>query len=91
MALLLQAYAHKPQLSGPRIHFVTTLLYCYSTRMQTEHETQMLGAKSEERSAEEQKQECPVAAVDFQLPMYSCRDALATVWNSHKFGSTGYI
>lgn len=40
---------------------------------------------------EEQKQERPVAAVDFQLPMYSCRDVLATVWNSHKFGSTGYI
>lgn len=59
--------------------------------MQTERKTQMLGVKKEERCAEEQKQEYPVAAVDFQLPMYSCRDVLATVWNSHKFGSTGYI
>lgn len=59
--------------------------------MQAERKTQMLGVKKEERRAEEQKQECPVAAVDFQLPMYSCRDVLATVWNSHKFGSTGYI
>lgn len=47
--------------------------------------------KKEEKRAEKQEQEPPVAAVVVQLPMYSCRDVLATVWNSHKFGSTGYI
>lgn len=29
--------------------------------------------------------------VVLQLPMYSCRVVLATAFNSHKFGSTGYI
>lgn len=29
--------------------------------------------------------------VVFQLTMYSCRVVFATAFNSHKFGSTGYI
>lgn len=47
--------------------------------------------KKEAKRAEKREQEPPVAAVVLLLPMYSCRDVLATVWNSHKFGSTGYI
>lgn len=59
--------------------------------MWTACKPQMLRVKKEEKRAEKQEQEPPVAAVVLQLPMYSCRDVLATVWNSHKFGSTGYI
>lgn len=70
--------------SGCRLHvYITDACLCKEQRGKEK--------KSRGDVWKKQKQKSPEAGVVFQLPMYSCRDVFATVYTSHKFGSTGYI
>lgn len=74
---------HNPWLSG--------LWYTLSmTRLLRDHRA---GGCAQERSRGRSGKQKGFSQqhVVFQLPMYSCRVVFATAFNSHKFGSTGYI